>query len=120
MDAQRLLLILNGKLRQDAGHTARKHRLARSRGPNHEQAEFSCRRKRHAAFSDFLPQYVGIVEIWLKGRLDALRIQVVPRGIAHAASKLRQMVDKAAIHARKRHMLIGPAGDKRQTHVTSQ
>ena len=37
MDAQCLLLILNGKLRQDAGHTARKHRLARSRGPDHKQ-----------------------------------------------------------------------------------
>lgn len=75
MDAQRLLLILNGKLGQNAGHTACEHRLARSRGPNHEQAEFSCRRKRHAAFSDFLPQYVGIVELGLKGRLDALGIK---------------------------------------------
>ena len=106
MDAQRLLLILNGKLGQDAGHTARKHRLARSRGPNHEQAEFSCRRKRHAAFSDFLPQHVGIVELRLKGRLDALGIQVVPRGIAHTMSKLRQMIDKSAVNASKRHMLV--------------
>ena len=120
MDAQRLLLILNGKLGQDAGHTTREHRLARSRGPDHEQAEFSCRRKRHAAFSDFLPQYVGIVELRLKGRLDALRIQVVPRGIAHTMSKLRQMIDKSAVNASKRHMLVGPAGDKRQPHVASQ
>ena len=120
MDAQRLLLILNGKLGQDAGHTARKHRLARSRGPNHEQAEFSCRRKRHAAFSDFLPQHVCIVELRLKGRLDALRIQVVPRGIAHTMSKLRQMIDESTIHAREWHMLVGPAGDKRQPHITRQ
>ena len=120
MDAQRLLLILNGKLGQDAGHTARKHRLARSRGPNHEQAEFSCRRKRHAAFSDFLPQYVGIVELGLKGRLEHFRIQVVPRGIAHTMSKLRQMIDESALHACKRHMLIGPAGDKGQPHITRQ
>ena len=120
MDAQRLLLILNGKLRQDAGHTACEHRLARSRGPNHEQAEFSCRRKRHAAFSDFLPQHVGIVELGLKGRLDALGIQVVPRGIAHAMGKLRQMIDESTIHAREWHMLVGPAGDKRQPHVASQ
>ena len=33
MDTQRLLLILNGKLGQDAGHTTREHRLARSRDP---------------------------------------------------------------------------------------
>ena len=89
MDAQRLLLIFNGKLGQDAGHTARKHRLARSRGPNHEQSEFSCRRKRHAAFSDFLPQYVGIVELGLKGRLEHFRIQIMPRGVPHAMGKLR-------------------------------
>ena len=120
MDAQRLLLILERKLGQNARHAPRKHGLARSRGPNHEQAEFSGCRKCHAAFSDFLPQYVGIVELRLKGHLDALGIQVVPRGIAHTMSKLRQMVDKAAIHARKRHMLIGPAGDKRQPHVSSQ
>lgn len=120
MDAQRLLLILNGKLGQDAGHTARKHRLARSRGPNHEQAEFSCRRKRHAAFSDFLPQYVGIVELGLKGRLDALGIQIVPSRLAHAMGKLRQMIDESTIHARERHMLIGPAGDKGQPHITRQ
>lgn len=120
MDAQRLLLILNGKLGQDAGHTACEHRLARSRGPDHEQAEFSCRRKRHAALGDLLPQHVGIVELWLKGRLDALEILVVPGGIAHTMSKLRQMVDKAAIHAREWHMLVGPAGDKRQPHVASQ
>ena len=44
----------------------------------------------------------------------------MPRGIAHAASKLRQMVDKSAIHARERHMLVGPAGDKRQPHITRQ
>ena len=106
MDTQCLLLILNGKLGQDAGHTACEHRLARSRGPNHEQAEFSCRRKRHAAFSDFLPQHVCIVELRLKGRLDALRIQVVPRGIAHTMSKLRQMIDESAIHAREWHMLV--------------
>ena len=111
MDAQCLLLILNGKLGQDAGHTACEHRLARSRRPDHEQAEFSCRRKRHAAFSDFLPQHVCIVE---------LGIQVVPCGIAHAVSKLRQMRDKAAIHAREWHMLVGPTGDKRQPHVASQ
>ena len=55
MDAQRLLLILNGKLGQDAGHTTREHRLARSRGPDHKQTEFSCRRKRHAAFGNLLP-----------------------------------------------------------------
>ena len=106
MDAQRLLLVLDGKLGQDAGHTACEHRLARSRGPNHEQAEFSCRRKRHAAFSDFLPQHVGIVELRLKGRLDVLGIQIVPRGIAHAMGKLRQMIDKAAIHAREWHMPV--------------
>ena len=120
MDAQCLLLILNGKLGQDAGHTACEHRLARSRRPDHEQAEFSCRRKRHAAFSDFLPQHVCIVELGLKGRLDTLGIQVVPCGIAHAVSKLRQMRDKAAIHAREWHMLVGPTGDKRQLHVASQ
>ena len=120
MDAQRLLLILNGKLGQDAGHTTREHRLARSRGPDHEQAEFSCRRKRHAALGDLLPQYVGIVELGLKGRLEHFRIQVVPRGIAHAMGKLRQMIDESTIHARKRHMLIGPAGDKGQPHITRQ
>lgn len=27
-------------------------------------------------------------------------------GIAHAASKLRQMIDKAAINAREWHMLV--------------
>lgn len=112
MDAQRRLLILNGKLGQDAGHTTREHRLARSRGPDHEQAEFSCRRKRHAAFSDFLPQHVGIVELRLKGRLDALGIQIAPSRLAHAMGKLRQMIDKAAIHAREWHMLVGPAGEK--------
>ena len=106
MDTQRLLLILNGKLGQDAGHTAREHRLARSRGSNHEQAKFSCRRKRHAAFGDLLPQHVGIVELGLKGRLDALGIQVVPRGIAHAMGKLRQMIDESTIHAREWHMLV--------------
>ena len=106
MDAQRLLLILNRKLGQDAGHTTCEHRLARSRGPNHEQAEFSCRRKRHAAFGNLLPQHVGIVELGLKGRLRPFRIQVVPRGIAHTMSKLRQMIDKAAIHAREWHMLV--------------
>ena len=106
MDAQRLLLVLNGKLGQDAGHTTREHRLARSRGPDHEQAEFSCRRKRHAALGDLLPQYVGIVELGLKGRLDALGIQVVPRGIAHAMGKLRQMIDESTIHAREWHMLV--------------
>ena len=84
MDAQCLLLILNGKLGQDAGHTTREHRLARSRGPDHEQAEFSCRRKRHAAFSDFLPQHVGIVEFGLKSSLNTLGIQIMSRGIAHA------------------------------------
>ena len=106
MDAQRLLLILNGKLGQDAGHTTGEHRLARSRGPDHKQTELTCRRKRHAAFSDFLPQHVGIVEFGLKGRLDTLRIQVVPRGIAHTVGKLREMINKATVHARERHMLI--------------
>ena len=120
MDAQRLLLVLNGKLGQDAGHTTGEHRLARSRGPDHKQTELTRCRQRHAAFSDFLPQYVGIVELGLKGRLEHFRIQVAPRGIAHAMGKLRQMIDKAAIHARKRHMLIGPAGDKGQPHVASQ
>ena len=61
MDAQRLLLILNGKLRQDAGHTARKHRLARSRGPDHKQTELTRCRQCHAAFGNLLPQHVGIV-----------------------------------------------------------
>ena len=28
------------------------------------------------------------------------------RGIAHTMSKLRQMIDKAAIHAREWHMLV--------------
>ena len=120
MDAQRLLLILNGKLGQDAGHTTGEHRLARSRGPNHKQTELAGGRKRHAALGDFLPQHIGIVEFGLKGRLNTLGIQIMTHGIAHAASKLRQMIDKAAINARKRHMLIGPAGDKGQPHVTSQ
>ena len=44
----------------------------------------------------------------------------MPGGIAHTMSKLRQMIDKAAIHAREWHMLVGPAGDKRQPHVASQ
>ena len=120
MDAQRLLLILNGKLGQDTGHTACEHRLARTGRADHEQAELAGCRKRHAALGDLLPQHVGIVELWLKGRLDALGIQVVPGGIAHTMSKLRQMIDKAAIHAREWHMLVGPAGDKRQPHVASQ
>ena len=106
MDAQRLLLVLNGKLGQDAGHTTGEHRLARTGRADHEQAELAGCRKRHAAFSDFLPQYVGIVEIWLKGCLDALGIQIMARGIAHTMSKLRQMIDKAAIHAREWHMLV--------------
>ncbi len=120
MDAQRLLLILDGKLGQNAGHTAREHGLTRSGRADHEQAELAGGRKRHAAFSDFLPQHIGIVEFGLKGRLNTLGIQIMTRGIAHAASKLRQMVDKAAINARKRHMLIGPAGDKGQPHITRQ
>ena len=120
MDAQRLLLILERKLGQNARHAPRKHGLARTRRADREQSELAGGRKCHAAFSDFLPQYVGIVELRLKGRLDALRIQVVPRGIAHTMSKLRQMIDKSAVNASKRHMLVGPAGDKRQPHVASQ
>lgn len=50
MDAQRLLLILNGKLGQDAGHTAREHGLTRTGRADHEQAELAGGRKRHAAF----------------------------------------------------------------------
>ena len=120
MDAQRLLLILNGKLGQDAGHTTGEHRLTRSRGPDHKQTELTRCRQRHAAFGNLLPQHVGIVELGLKGRLNTLGIQIMTHGIAHAASKLRQMIDKAAINARKRHMLIGPAGDKGQPHITRQ
>lgn len=120
MDAQRFLLVLNGKLGQNAGHTTGEHRLARSRGPDHKQTELTRCRQRHAAFGNLLPQHVGIVELRLKGRLDALRIQVVPRGIAHTMSKLRQMIDESAIHAREWHMLVGPAGDKRQPHITRQ
>ena len=89
MDAQRLLLILNGKLGQDAGHTTRKHGLARTGRADHEQAELAGRRKRHATFGDFLPQHVGIIERGLKGRLDAIGIQIMSRGIPHAMGKLR-------------------------------
>ena len=46
MNAQHLLLILDGKLGQDTRHAARKHGLARSRRPNHEQAQLPRRRKR--------------------------------------------------------------------------
>ena len=106
MDAQRLLLILNGKLGQDAGHTACKHRLARSRGPDHKQTELARCCQCHAAFGNLLPQHVGIIELGLKGRLDALGIQIVPSGIAHTMGKLRQMIDESAIHAREWHMLV--------------
>ena len=106
MDAQRLLLILNRKLGQNTGHATRKHRLSRPRGPNHEQTELPCRCKRHAALGDLLPQHVGIIEFGLKPSLDALRIQIMPRGIAHTVGKLRQMIDEPAVHARERHMLI--------------
>ena len=106
MDAQRLLLILNRKLGQNTGHASCKHRLARPRGPNHEQAELACRRKRHAALGDLLAQHVGIIEFGLKGRLDAFGIQIMAGGISHAVGKLREMIDKATVHARERHMLI--------------
>ena len=120
MDAQRLLLILDRKLGQDTRHAARKHSLARSRRPDHEQAQLPCRRKRHATLGDLLPQHIGIIELGLKGGLDALGIQVMPSRLAHTVSKLRQMVDKTAVDARQRNMLVGPAGDKRQPHVASQ
>ena len=120
MNAQRLLLILDGKLGQDTRHAARKHGLARSRRPNHEQAQLPRRRKRHAALGDLLPQHVGIIELGLKGGLDAVGIQIVPSRLAHTVGKLRQVIDKTAIDPRKRNMLVGPAGDKRQPHVASQ
>ena len=106
MDAQCLLLILNGKLRQNASHTARKHRLARSRGPDHKQTELTRCRQCHAAFGNLLPQHVGIVEFGLKSSLHTLGIQIMPRGIAHAMGKLRQMIYESAIHAREWHMLV--------------
>ena len=120
MNAQRLLLILDGKLGQDTRHAARKHGLARSRRPNHEQAQLPRRRKRHAALGDLLPQHVGIIELGLKGGLDAVGIQIVPSRLAHTVGKLRQVIDKTAIDPRKRNMLVGPAGDKRQPHIASQ
>ena len=73
MDTQCLLLILDGKLGQDTRHAARKHGLARSRRPNHKQAQLPCRRKRHAALGDLLPQHVGIIELGLKGGLEHLQ-----------------------------------------------
>ena len=120
MDTQCLLLILDGKLGQDTRHAARKHGLARSRRPNHKQAQLPCRRKRHATFGDLLPQHVGIIELGLKRGLDALGIQIMPSCLAHTAGKLRQMIDKTAVDARKRNMLVGPTGDKRQPHIASQ
>ena len=66
MNAQRLLLVLNGKLRQDTRHAARKHGLARSRRPDHKQAQLPCRRKRYAALGDLLPQHIGIIELGSK------------------------------------------------------
>ena len=41
-------------------------------------------------------------------------------GIPHAMGKLRQVIDKPTVHARKRHMLIGPAGDKGKPHIARQ
>lgn len=120
MDTQCLLLILNGKLGQDPRHATRKHGLARSRRADHKQAQLPCRRKRYAALGDLLPQHVGIIELRLKGGLEHFRIQIMPSRLAHTVGKLRQMVDKTAVDARKRNMLVGPTGDKRQPHVTSQ
>lgn len=120
MNAQRLLLVLDGKLGQDTRHATRKHCLARTGRADHEKAELPCRRKRYAAFSDFLPQHIGIIELGLNGGLEHFRIQIVPSCLAHTAGKLRQMIDKTAVDARKRNMLVGPAGDKRQPHVASQ
>ena len=120
MDTERLLLILDGKFGQDTRHAARKHGLARTGRADHEKAELPCRRKRHAALGDLLPQHVGIIELGLKGGLHALGIQIMPSRLAHTAGKLRQMIDKTAVDARKRNMLVGPAGDKRQPHVASQ
>ena len=120
MDAQRLLLVLNGKLGQDARHTTRQHGLARSWGPDHQQAELSCRRERHTAFGDLLTQYIGIIELGLKGRLDAFGIQIVPSRLAHTVGKLRQMIDKTTVDPRKRNMLVGPAGDKGKPHIARQ
>ena len=89
MDAQRLLLILERKLGQNARHAPRKHGLARTGRADHEQAELTGGRKRHATFGDLLPQHVGIIELGLKGHLDTLGIQVMPCGIPHAMGKLR-------------------------------
>ena len=44
----------------------------------------------------------------------------MPRGIAHTLGKLRQVIDKSAVHTRERHMLVGPAGDKGEPHVACQ
>ena len=44
----------------------------------------------------------------------------MPSCLAHTAGKLRQMIDKTAVDARKRNMLVGPTGDKRQPHIASQ
>ena len=89
MDAQRLLLILERKLGQNARHAPRKHGLARTGRADHEQAELTGGRKRHATFGDLLPQNVGIIELGLKGRLEHFRIQIMPCGIAYAMGKLR-------------------------------
>ena len=89
MNAQRLLLILERKLGQNARHAPRKHGLARTGRADHEQAELAGGRKRHATFGDLLPQNVGIIELGLKGRLEHFRIQIMPCGIAHAMGKLR-------------------------------
>lgn len=89
MDAQRLLLILERKLGQNARHAARKHGLARSRRPDHKQAKLTGGRKRHATFGDLLSQHVGIIELGLKSRLEHFRIQVMPCGVPHAMGKLR-------------------------------
>ena len=89
MNAQRLLLVLERKLGQNARHAPRKHGLARTGRADHEQAELAGGRKRHAAFGDLLPQHVGIIELGLKGRLKHFRIQVMSRGIPHTMGKLR-------------------------------
>ena len=78
------------------------------------------RRKRHAALGDLLPQNVCIVELRFKSGLYTLGIQIMPCGIPHALGKLRQVIDKPAVNACERHMLIGPTGDKGKPHIARQ
>ena len=88
MDAQRFLLVLEGKLGQNAGHTPCEHGLTRTGRADHEQAELTCRCKCHTPFGNLLPQHIGIVELGFKGGLDALGIQIMSRSFPHALGKL--------------------------------